>query len=257
MTTDFTKPMTQQIWNAQTYAHNARFVADLGMPVVEWLDPQSGEHILDLGCGDGALTLKLKELGCHVLGVDASQNLINAAQALGLEAQVMDGHALIFDRTFDAVFSNAALHWMKQPELVIRGVAQSLKPGGRFVGEFGGIGNVAIIHQALKAEMRDRGYDPDPLDPWYFPSPEAYQTLLEAHGFEVTRIQLIPRPTSLPTGLKGWLETFANPFTSALPEVERSPFLDAVVQTISPQLTNETGQPFADYVRLRFAALKA
>jgi trans-aconitate methyltransferase len=248
--------MTQQTWNAQTYAHNARFVADLGMPVVAWLDPQPGEHILDLGCGDGALTLKLKDLGCHVLGVDASANLINAAQALGLEAQVMDGHALTFSSTFDAVFSNAALHWMKQPELVIQGVGRSLKPRGRFVGEFGGIGNVAIIHQALKAEMRDRGYDPEPLDPWYFPSPEAYRTLLEAHGFEVTQIQLIPRPTPLPTGLKGWLETFANPFTSALPEGERSPFLDKVIQTISPQLTDETGQVFADYVRLRFAAVK-
>jgi trans-aconitate methyltransferase len=248
--------MTQQTWNAQTYAHNARFVADLGMPVMEWLNPQPGEHILDLGCGDGALTIKLKELGCHVLGVDSSENLIKAAQALGLEAQVMDGHALTFGRTFDAIFSNAALHWMKQPELVIQGVGRSLKPQGRFVGEFGGSGNVAIIHQALKAEMIDRGYDPEPLDPWYFPSPEAYQTLLEAHGFTVTKIQLIPRPTPLPTGLRGWLETFANPFTSALPEEQRSPFLDTVVQTISPQLTDADGQAFADYVRLRFAAIK-
>jgi trans-aconitate methyltransferase len=248
--------MTQQTWNAQTYAHNARFVADLGMPVVEWLNPQPGEHILDLGCGDGALTIKLKELGCHVLGVDASENLIKAAQALGLEAQVMDGHALGFDRPFDAVFSNAALHWMKQPERVIQGVGRSLKTQGRFVGEFGGFGNVAIIHQALKAEMLDRGYDPEPLDPWYFPSPEAYQSLLEAQGFTVTRIQLIPRPTPLPTGLRGWLETFANPFTSALPEEVRSPFLNTVVQTISPQLTDANGQAFADYVRLRFAATK-
>jgi hypothetical protein len=104
--------------------------------------------------------------------------------------------------------------------------------------------------------MRDRGYDPEPLDPWYFPSPEAYQTLLEAQGFEVTKIQLIPRPTPLPTGLKGWLETFANPFTAALPEEMRSPFLDKVVETISPQLTTEAGQAFADYVRLRFAAIK-
>jgi trans-aconitate methyltransferase len=248
--------MTQQTWNAQTYAHNARFVADLGISVVEWLNPQPGESILDLGCGDGALTIKLQEMGCKVLGVDASENLINAAKALGLEAQVMDGHALILDRTFDAVFSNAALHWMQQPEQVIQGVARSLNPGGRFVGELGGFGNVGIIHQALKAEMRDRGYDPEPLDPWYFPSPEAYQTLLEAQGFEVTKIQLIPRPTPLPTGLKGWLETFANPFTAALPEEMRSPFLDKVVETISPQLTTEAGQAFADYVRLRFAAIK-
>jgi trans-aconitate methyltransferase len=248
--------MTQQIWNSQTYATNARFVAELGMPVVEWLNPQPGERILDLGCGDGALTIKLKALRCEVVGVDASANLIQAAQTLGLDAQVMDGHKLEFDRPFDAVFSNAALHWMQQPEQVIAGVWRSLKPGGRFVGEFGGAGNVATIHQALMAAMRDRGYDPETLNPWYFPTTAAYQTQLEAVGFQVTQIELIPRPTPLPTGVRGWLETFANPFTQALPEASRLPFLDAVVQSVEPTLCDASGQWTADYVRLRFAATK-
>jgi trans-aconitate methyltransferase len=248
--------MTTQTWNSQTYATNARFVAELGMPVVELLNPQPGDRILDLGCGDGALTIKLKELGCEVVGVDASENLIQAAQALGLDAYVMDGHKLEFDRPFDAVFSNAALHWMKQPEQVIAGVWRSLKPDGRFVGEFGGAGNVATIHQALMDRMRALGYDPEALNPWYFPTPEAYQTQLEAAGFEVTQIELIPRPTTLPTGVRGWLETFANPFTQALPEGERSGFLDAIVKTVEPTLCDTTGQWTADYVRLRFAATK-
>jgi trans-aconitate methyltransferase len=248
--------MTTQTWNSQTYATNARFVADLGMPVVELLNPQPGDRLLDLGCGDGALTIKLKKLGCEVVGVDASENLIQAAQALGLDAHVMDGHKLEFDRPFDAVFSNAALHWMKQPEQVIAGVWRSLKPGGRFVGEFGGAGNVATIHQALMDGMREFGYDPETLNPWYFPTPEAYQTQLEAAGFEVTQIALIPRPTPLPTGVRGWLETFANPFTQVLPEGTRSFFLDAVVKTVEPTLCNASGQWTADYVRLRFAAKK-
>ena len=108
------------------------------MPVVEWLNPQAGERILDLGCGDGALTLKLKALGCEVVGVDSSPELVHVAQALGLDARLMDGQNLQFKAEFDAVLTNAALHWMKQPDAVIQGVGQALKPGGRFVGEFGG-----------------------------------------------------------------------------------------------------------------------
>jgi trans-aconitate methyltransferase len=248
--------MTQQLWNSQTYATNARFVADLGMPVVEWLNPQPGDRLLDLGCGDGALTIKLKNLGCEVVGVDASADLIATARSLGLDAHVMDGHNLAFDRPFDAVFSNAALHWMQQPEQVIAGVTRSLKPGGRFVGEFGGAGNVATIHQALMAGMQALGYDSQSLNPWYFPTPTEYQTQLEAAGFQVTRIELIPRPTPLPTGVRGWLETFANPFTQALPEDERSRFLDTIVKTVQPKLCDPSGQWIADYVRLRFVAIK-
>jgi trans-aconitate methyltransferase len=168
----------------------------------------------------------------------------------------MDGHDLAFDRPFDAVFSNAALHWMQQPEQVIAGVARSLKPGGRFVGEFGGAGNVATIHQALMAGMGALGYDSESLNPWYFPTPAAYQAQLEAAGFRVTRIELVPRPTPLPTGVRGWLETFAHPFTQTLHEDDRSAFLDTIVETVKPKLCDASGQWVADYVRLRFAAIK-
>ena len=192
-----------QAWSSVTYAENGRFVADLGTPVVEWLNPQAGERILDLGCGDGALTLKLKALGCEVVGVDSSPELVHVAQALGLDARLMDGQNLQFKAEFDAVFTNAALHWMKQPDAVIQGVGQALKPRGRFVGEFGGQGNVSAIETTLHTVLKQRGIDAEPLNPWYFPTVEDYQSRLEANGFSVNDIKLIPRPTPLPTDLRG------------------------------------------------------
>src|SRR5947208_16977670 len=130
-----------QTWSPEQYAQQARFVSDLGMPVVELLAPRAGERILDVGCGDGSLTKKLVELGCQVVGVDASPAMVAAAQAVGLDARVMDGQSLPFEQEFDAVFSNAALHWMPRSEVVIAGVWRSRKPGGRFVGECGSAGN--------------------------------------------------------------------------------------------------------------------
>ncbi|MBD2079237.1 class I SAM-dependent methyltransferase [Leptolyngbya sp. FACHB-17] len=245
-----------QTWNSEKYAKNARFVSDLGMPVVEWLNPKPEERILDLGCGDGALTLKLQELGCEVVGVDSSADFINAARSLGLEAHLIDAHELNFISEFDAVFSNAALHWMKQPDQVIQGVWQALKPGGRFVAEFGGDRNVVTIVTALHAALQQRGIDSDQINPWYFPTIKDYQSQLEAQGFIVNRIALIPRPTPLPTGIRGWLATFANPFTQAIAPSERESFLDEVIARLQPDLCDDSGQWFADYVRLRFAASK-
>src|SRR5512142_2028530 len=138
-----------QTWDPERYARNARFVADLGMPVVELLAPKSGERILDLGCGDGALTEKLVAMGCTVVGVDGSAEQVAAARARGLDCHVMDGEQLTFNNEFDAVFSNAALHWMKRADAVIAGVWRALKPGGRFVAECGGHGNIKAIETAL------------------------------------------------------------------------------------------------------------
>jgi trans-aconitate methyltransferase len=245
-----------QIWNAQTYAENARFVADLGVPVLEWLNPKAGERILDLGCGDGALTLKLKTMGCEVLGVDASPELIQAAQMLGLDARLMDGQGLSFQQEFDAVFSNAALHWMKDSDAVIQGVWNALKPGGRFVAEFGGAGNVATIVAALYEVLKQYGIEAQPLNPWYFPTVEAYQAKLEAQGFYVNDIQLIPRPTPLPTDVRGWLITFANPFSAAIAPADWDAFLDQVVELLKPTLCDDAGKWTADYVRLRFSATR-
>ncbi len=242
-------------WNPEQYAENARFVSDLGMPVVALLSPQPGERILDLGCGDGALTIKLLSFGCEVVGVDSSPEMITAAKSLGLNVQVMDGHTLQFNNEFDAVFSNAALHWMKQPEKVIAGVWQALKPGGRFVGEFGGDGNVSAIVLAIETALSARGVAV--ARPWFFPRPEEYQRLLEFGGFTVENIALFPRPTPLPGDVGGWLETFAQPYISALPATARNGLIAEVIDALRPVLSDEHGNWVADYVRLRFSATKS
>ena len=246
----------QQSWDPERYARNARFVSDLGQPVVELLDPQAGERILDLGCGDGALTAQLAAAGCRVVGVDASAEQIAAARARGLDAHARDGEQLDFAAAFDAVFSNAALHWMKRPDVVIAGVWRALVPGGRFVAECGGAGCVAAIEAALLNALARRGVDGRAVHPWYFPTVEDYGARLAARGFAVEYIALIPRPTPLPGDITGWLETFAESFTAALPPAERPAFLAEVREALRPQLCDAAGQWTADYVRLRFRAIK-
>lgn len=246
--------MSGQCWDPDRYARNARFVANLGSAVLELLAPKPGERILDLGCGDGALTEKLAAAGCQVVGVDSSPEQIGAAQKRGLDARVKDCQALDFDQEFDAIFSNAALHWMKRIDDVIGGVKRALRPGGRFVAEMGGFGCVARVKLAIDAALRRRDIDPEPLNPWYFPTAEDYGSRLRAHGFQVDSIALFDRPTDLPGPLTDWLETFAEPFTSALPAEDRGDFCREVEEAVRPELCDASGHWWADYVRLRFAA---
>jgi trans-aconitate methyltransferase len=245
-----------QTWDPDRYARNARFVADLGAPVVELLAPRAGERVLDLGCGDGALTAKLVSLGCEVIGVDASAQQIDAARKLGLDARVMNGEALDFNSEFDAVFSNAALHWMRDPAKVVVGVHRALKPHGRFVGELGGYGCVAKIKKALVEALNLRGIEGEAAVPWYFPTVADYSQHLTSGGFEIRYIALIPRPTPLPGDVTGWLETFAESFTSTLPPAERTSYIAEVREALRPQLCDAEGKWTADYIRLRFAASK-
>ena len=239
-------------WNPVSYAENARFVSDLGKSVIDLLSPRAGERILDLGCGDGALTIELSKRGCRVLGVDSSPAMVAAARRRGVEAQVIDGQRLRFNNEFDAVFSNAALHWMSDPESVIKGVRRALKPGGRFVGEFGGYGNVSGIVAAIESAVSSRGLGV--ACPWFFPKPETYQELLETAGFDVRALALFPRPTKLPGDVRGWLTTFAHPYTSAVPEDERNDLISEIVESLRETLVDAEGNWIADYVRLRFAA---
>jgi len=245
-----------QTWDPDQYARNARFVADLGMPVVELLAPRAGERILDLGCGDGYLTAKLAAMGCSILGVDSSDAQVEAARSAGVEAEVATAQSLRFEREFDAVFSNATLHWVKEADVALAGAFRALKAGGRFVAELGGEGCVARIRAALARAVSRRGLDFDALDPWYFPSADAYRARLERAGFDVTSIAVFPRPTSLPGSMQDWLEIFARSFTAALDAKDRPAFLLEVQEDLRPDLCDELGRWTADYTRLRFRAIR-
>jgi trans-aconitate methyltransferase len=248
--------MTTQQWNPDTYARHARFVSDLGAGVLELLAPRPGERVLDLGCGDGALTAKLAAAGCRVIAVDSSAEQIGAARARGLDARRGDAAALPFDAEFDAVFSNAVLHWIRDAGAVVACVHRALEPGGRFVAEFGGAGCVQTVRLALIAAANRRGLDGAALDPWYFPTEAAYRALLEAHGFIVRAITLFPRPTPLPGDITDWLETFAQPFLRAVPADDRRAFVQDVRAAVEPALFDPASGWSADYVRLRFDARK-
>lgn len=246
--------IAEQRWDPERYRRNAAFVPALGQGVLELLAARPGEHILDLGCGDGTLTATLAATS-DVVGVDASAEQIAAANARGLDARVLDACRLAFKGEFDAVFSNAALHWMRDPDTVIDGVWRALRPGGRFVAECGGAGNVAYVLGALLAALKRRGIDGRPAIPWYFPSPDEYRAKLEARGFKVASIVLFPRPTELPGRLGDWLDTFAESFLALVPEFQRQDFKGEVEDALRPFLFKD-GLWSVDYVRLRFAAVK-
>src|SRR5450755_2271983 len=243
--------MTSQTWSSESYAKNARFVTDLGTPVLELLAARPGEHILDVGCGDGVLTKKIADLGCNVVGVDSSADFVASARKLGLTVVQASASDMDFGPRFDAVFSNAALHWMKDADAVIGRVARALLPSGRFVAEMGGYGCVQTLLSALIEELNCRGQDGQAANPWYFPTVEDYGGRLAAAGFDVRYIALIPRPTPLPD-LMGWLVTFSGCFTGKLPRAQREEYLECVRERIKPRLCDEQGHWTADYVRLRF-----
>jgi trans-aconitate methyltransferase len=246
----------RQTWSAASYDEHARFVSELARGVVEWLEPRSGERILDLGCGDGVLTAELAGKGALLVGIDSSEEFVRTCQEQGLDVRLMDGEALTFADEFDAVFSNAALHWMTRPEQVIDGVWRALRPQGRFVAEFGGHGNVAAITTALHAVALRHGKNGHLAHPWFFPSVAAYRALLEAQGFKVVRIALIPRPTPLKTGMAAWLKLFNTPFFDQFGE-EFDHAVNEAEELLRFALCDADGNWTADYVRLRVEALKA
>ncbi len=239
-------------WSPADYQQHAGFVPALGATILARLAPQPGERILDLGCGDGVLTSDLVASGAEVVAVDASAEMVAAAVARGIAAQVMDARALTFAAEFDAVFSNAVLHWIPEADAVLHGVARALKPRGRFVAEFGGHTNVAAIVVALRAAFASHGLTF--RSPWYYPSPEEYRTRLEAHGFSVDDIRLVPRPTPLPTGMLGWLRTFAVSIFAPVPAALVPRIEQDVLDLLRPSLCDAAGQWTADYVRLQGVA---
>jgi trans-aconitate methyltransferase len=248
--------MVAQEWDPNRYRQDTGFVAKLGEPLVDLLPLAADSRVLDLGCGDGLLTRVLVERGFRVVGVDASRDQVEAARALGLDARVMEGEELDFEAEFDAVFSNATLHWLKRTERVMRGVARALLPGGLFVAECGGEGNVEHIKRALVRGLERRGLDGEGHVPWLFAGAEHYQAALEQAGFELESMQQFERPTPLPGDVTAWVEVLGRSFLQALPQAERASFLSEVREELRPALQRADGSWFADYVRLRFVARK-
>jgi SAM-dependent methyltransferase len=245
-----------QTWDTQAYEKNGAFVHGLAGCVVEWLGAQPGERILDLGCGDGQLTQRLAATGAHLQGVDASPDMAAAARARGVAVDEAKAEALPYgDGIFDAVFSNAALHWVRGQDAMLAEVHRVLRPSGRFVAEMGGHGNVAAILVALTAVLARYGHGDLENDVNYYPTPDAYTKRLERAGFRVERIELIPRPTLLSEGgMAEWLRTFRRGVLDNLPEELRETVIAETTALLAPVLRDEEENWVADYVRLRFVA---
>jgi len=246
----------QQTWDPAAYGKDGAFVHKLAGGVLEWLAPQPGERILDLGCGDGQLTQRIADSGSIVTAIDASAEMVAAARQRGVAADQGPAESLPYpDGSFDAVFSNAVLHWVRGQDEMMEQVRRVLRPGGRFVAEMGGHGNIAAIRVAFAAVLAKYGFAELGERGNYYPTPDAYSRLLNKHNFTVERIIHFPRPTPLgETGMAGWLRTFCRGALSALPEDLRQTVVEETSALLAPALRDEEGRWTADYVRLRFIA---
>lgn len=251
--------ITQQAWNPTHYDRAGAFVPKLGADLLELLAPQPGERVLDLGSGTGDLTAQLAERGAHVVGVDASSEMVNEARRKhpNLSFTLADGQALQFEQEFDAVFSNATLHWMPRADAVAEGVARALKPGGRFVAEFGGARCVQTVRDALQAELAERSVQGRGSPLWFFPSVPQYARVLEQAGLWVRTALWFERPTKLEgqAGLANWLELFCLPLLQALGD-QRAAVVAGVERRCHAALFKD-GAWWLDYTRLRVVASKA
>jgi trans-aconitate 2-methyltransferase len=253
--------MLQDFWNSGLYEGNHAFVWEYGASLLKLLDPQAGERILDLGCGTGQLTQKIAESGVFVQGIDSSLSMIAKARSNypQLDFAVADARNFQVEQLFDAVFCNAVLHWIKEADAAIDCIEKALKPGGRFVAEFGGKGNVGAIVGAILSVLSEIGCEsPESLNPWYFPSVGEYAGLLEKQGFEVGYAVLFDRPTPLAggdAGMVNWIEMFAGCFFSGLSEEVRSHAIQQVERRLRSTQYRD-GNWMADYRRIRVVAVK-
>jgi trans-aconitate methyltransferase len=245
-----------QTWDPDAYARDGAFVHGLAGGVLEWLAAQPGERILDLGCGDGQLTARIAAGGVEIVGVDSSAAMVSAARARGIAADEASAEALPHaEASFDAVFSNAALHWVRDHDAMMAEVHRVLRPAGRFVAEMGGHGNIAAVRVALMTVLEQHGFGGAEDGVNYYPTPKGYTRRLQRHGFHVERIALIPRPTPLEhSGMAGWLQTFRRGVLDKLPETLRDQVIEDCCALLAPALRDEDGNWVADYVRLRFVA---
>jgi trans-aconitate methyltransferase len=250
-----------QVWNAELYQASHSFVWEYGRELIGLLDPRPGERILDLGCGTGQLTVEIGRSGASVLGVDNATAMIEQAGKNWPEGrfELIDALALPFREEFDAVFSNAVLHWVREADTAIAAIARALKPGGRLVAEFGGKGNVGFLLEAAWQALGSLGVrKTGNPNPWYFPSVAEYAGLLESHGLETTFAALFDRFTPLEggdQGLANWVAMFGQQFAGEVAQEKREEFLRLVEKNAAPRLLRG-GVWHADYRRLRVVAFK-
>jgi SAM-dependent methyltransferase len=245
-----------QTWNPEFYSRDGAFVHQLAGGVLEWLSAQPGECILDVGCGDGQLTERIAATGASVTAIDSSPEMVAAARARGIVAEEGFAESLPYpNHVFDAVFSNAVLHWVRGQDEMMAQVHRVLRPNGRFVAEMGGHGNIAAIRVAFSTVLAHHGFADLDDRGNYYPTTGTYTRRLQQHGFTVTRILSFPRPTPLPaSGMTGWLNTFCRGTIDALPEHLKETVVEETVALLFPVLCDEEDQWTADYVRLRFLA---
>ena len=237
-------------WDASDYARVGGFVAELGGAALDLLDPQRGERILDIGCGEGTLTQKIIERGATVLGIDNSPEMIAAARHKGVDALLLGAEDMQFFDEFDAAFSNATLHWVLHKEQAARAIFRALKGGGRFAGEMGGDGNLKKLREALDDELIIRGYAPPVEASNWYASPEEFAEIYDSAGFVQIDARLIERPTTIEHGIRQWVTTFRRGWLdrAQVPEAERA--------EIGAAVADRVGSNIADYVRLRFIMRK-
>lgn len=245
-------------WKPELYQDRHSFVWKFGSSVIELLAPKSGERILDIGCGTGQLTAQIAESGASVVGIDHSPAMIEQARQMfpSIEFQQADARSYSADQSFDGVFSNAALHWIREPSQVIESISRSLKHGGRMAVEFGGHGNVQILSHAIETASQEFLGQPLP-HPWYFPGIPAFGNELEQHGIELIQAAMIDRPTRLEghDGLKNWVRMFGQHWLTRIPEEQHEPFLNRVTEIARPKLFRDSSW-YADYRRIRVQARK-
>jgi trans-aconitate methyltransferase len=246
-------------WDSALYDDRHSFVWKRGAELIDVLNPAAGERILDLGCGTGHLTALIADRGAQVTGLDSSTSMIAQARQNYPKLSFLLGDARTLDigTPFDAVFSNAVLHWIREADAVVAAVARVLRPGGRFVLEMGGKKNIARIVSALESVLAEAGYTP--RNPWYFPSAAEYATLLERHEFEVSALWTFERWDRLEhpeRGLREWIEMFGGPWFEAVPVADRPRLIANLESRLRPSLWCD-GAWWADYHRLRVIAVRS
>jgi trans-aconitate 2-methyltransferase len=249
----------QNAWDARLYDDRHGFVWQYGASLVELLAPQPSERVLDLGCGTGRLTKEIADRGAAVTGLDASAEMIAEARRLypAIRFDVGDARTFMVAEPFDAVFSNAVLHWIRPPEAAVRQIAAALRPGGRFVAEFGGHENCLQLLDALRQALGEFGIAADVVPDFYYPSIPEYTTLLDCAGLETTSAWLFDRPTPLegPEGLRNWVLMFVGKAPAAVAASRREAFF-ARLEELARRSLYKDGGWFADYRRLRVIAVR-